>query len=48
MTLCSTLGSAVGMTKLSGELVAVAHPQQRTGFKNPNSYGAKPVFSSET
>jgi hypothetical protein len=46
--LCSLLGSAVALTKQSGELVAVAHPQQTTGFKNPCSYGAKPVFSSET
>lgn len=44
----SPLGSAVGLTKMSGEIVAIAHPQKMTGFKNPNSYGSKPVFSQET
>jgi hypothetical protein len=44
----SPLGSAIAVQKVSGELVAIAHPQNKTGFKNPNAYGAKPVFSSET
>lgn len=43
----SPLG-AIAVHKVSGELIAIAHPQNKTGFKNPNAYGAKPVFSSET
>jgi hypothetical protein len=38
----------VGLTKQAGELVAVPHPQPKSGFKNPRAYGAQPVFSSET
>eukprot|EP00879_Flechtneria_rotunda_P005517 GHRR01005810.1.p1 GENE.GHRR01005810.1~~GHRR01005810.1.p1 ORF type:complete len:180 (+),score=49.49 GHRR01005810.1:523-1062(+) len=42
------LGSAVGLTRQAGELVALAYPTPKTGYKNPCSYGAKPVFSGET
>eukprot|EP00882_Tetradesmus_deserticola_P023416 GHRQ01025480.1.p1 GENE.GHRQ01025480.1~~GHRQ01025480.1.p1 ORF type:complete len:171 (+),score=26.29 GHRQ01025480.1:1254-1766(+) len=41
------LGSGVGMTRQAGELVAVAHPQHKAGYKNPMAYGAKPKLSAE-
>eukprot|EP00882_Tetradesmus_deserticola_P027998 GHRQ01031157.1.p2 GENE.GHRQ01031157.1~~GHRQ01031157.1.p2 ORF type:complete len:113 (+),score=19.29 GHRQ01031157.1:1918-2256(+) len=31
----------------AGELVAVAHPQHKAGYKNPMAYGAKPKLSAE-
>eukprot|EP00882_Tetradesmus_deserticola_P016351 GHRQ01017459.1.p1 GENE.GHRQ01017459.1~~GHRQ01017459.1.p1 ORF type:complete len:174 (+),score=48.25 GHRQ01017459.1:1757-2278(+) len=43
----SLLGSGVGMTRQAGELVAVAHPQHKAGYKNPMAYGAKPKLSAE-
>lgn len=48
-TICcySPLGSAVGLTRQAGELVAVAFPTPKTGYKNPMAYGAKPTFTSE-
>mmetsp|Transcript_37025 Transcript_37025/g.104540 ORF Transcript_37025/g.104540 Transcript_37025/m.104540 type:complete len:183 (+) Transcript_37025:189-737(+) len=42
------LGSATGMVKMGGELVAYTYPQQKTGYKAPNAYGARPVFTSST
>jgi hypothetical protein len=34
--------------KLGGELIAVPHAVNATGYKAPNAYGAKPVFLGET
>jgi hypothetical protein len=31
----------------AGELVAVAYPQPKAGYKNPMAYGAKPKLSAE-
>jgi hypothetical protein len=31
----------------AGELVAVAYPQPKAGYKNPMAYGAKPKLSTE-
>jgi hypothetical protein len=45
---CSSLGTAKGLVKQAGELVAVTAPLPKTGYKNENSYGAKPVFDGET
>lgn len=42
------LGSAAGLTKRNGELLAVVWPQAKTGFKNAASYGAKPTFNDDT
>eukprot|EP00877_Chromochloris_zofingiensis_P000226 jgi/Chrzof1/10203/Cz04g32170.t1 len=42
------LGSALGLTRQAGELVAVAYSSPKTGYKNPNAYGARPVFNGET
>lgn len=48
-SLCrSPLGSALGLTRQAGELVAVAYSSPKTGYKNPNAYGARPVFNGET
>lgn len=44
----SSLGTAVGLVKQAGELVAVTAPLPKTGYKDVNSYGAKPVFDGET
>ena len=43
-----TLGTATALVKQAGELVAVTPPQPKTGYKDDNSYGAKPVFNGET
>lgn len=44
---CSALGSAVGLTRQAGELVAIAHATPKTGYKNPHAYGARTVFTSD-
>ena len=36
------------MIRQGGELVAVPHYIKPTGFKAPNAYGAKDLFSGET
>lgn len=36
------------LTKMSGEIVAIPHNPEKTGYKAPNAYGAKPVFNGET
>ncbi|WIA09036.1 hypothetical protein OEZ85_008450 [Tetradesmus obliquus] len=41
------LGSAVGIARQAGELVAIAYPQPKAGYKNPMAYGAKPKLSTE-
>eukprot|EP00217_Crustomastix_stigmatica_P008655 CAMPEP_0183803456 /NCGR_PEP_ID=MMETSP0803_2-20130417/33020_1 /TAXON_ID=195967 /ORGANISM="Crustomastix stigmata, Strain CCMP3273" /LENGTH=196 /DNA_ID=CAMNT_0026048195 /DNA_START=37 /DNA_END=624 /DNA_ORIENTATION=- len=42
------IGSARKLIRQGGELVAVAHPVKKTGYKAPNAYGAKAVFAGET
>ena len=44
----SPLGTAKGLVKQGGELVAVPHYIKPTGYKAPNAYGAKDIFSGET
>uniref|UniRef100_A0A7S0WNU4 Uncharacterized protein n=1 Tax=Pyramimonas obovata TaxID=1411642 RepID=A0A7S0WNU4_9CHLO len=34
--------------KRQGEVIAVCHPLQKTGYKAPNAYGAKAIFEGET
>jgi len=34
--------------KRQGEVIAVSHAQQLTGYKAPNAYGAKAIFEDET
>jgi len=42
------IGSAVKLIKQGGELVAIPHHVKPTGYKAPNAYGAKAIFSAET
>ncbi|GMH36398.1 hypothetical protein BSKO_04266 [Bryopsis sp. KO-2023] len=42
------LASARGLIRVAGELVAIPHHIEKTGYKAKNSYGAKAVFSGET
>lgn len=44
----SSLESAQGLIKVAGELVAVPHTSEKTGYKAKNAYGAKAVFTGET
>ena len=44
----SRTGSSAGVELRNGRLVAITHNIPKTGYKAPNSYGAKPRFCGET
>lgn len=45
---CSPLGSGTVQFKVAGEILVKPHEQPKTGYKAPNAYGARPIFSDET
>ena len=45
---CSPLGSGTVQFKMAGEVLVKPHESVKTGYKAPNAYGAKPIFSDET
>lgn len=45
---CSPLGSGTVQFKMAGEILVKPHEQPKTGYKAPNAYGARPIFSDET
>ncbi|KAA6422401.1 MAG: PF05951 family [Trebouxia sp. A1-2] len=42
------LGSGTVQFKMAGEVLVKPHESVKTGYKAPNAYGAKPIFSDET
>jgi len=42
------VGSAVRLVKQGGELVAIPHYVKPSGYKAPNAYGAKAIFTGDT
>lgn len=44
----SSLGTSRGLVLMGGEYMAIPHKTVKTGYKAPNAYGAKAVFSGET
>lgn len=46
--LSRALRSAVGLVRIGGELVAMPHRTAKTGYKAPNAYGARSVFTGDT
>ena len=46
--LCSPLGSGTLQFKMAGEILVKPHETEKTGYKAPNAYGAKPLFFDET
>ena len=45
---CSNLGTGTYIFKSAGEIMVVPHKLKKTGYKAPNAYGARPLFSGET
>ena len=45
---CSPLGSGTVQFKMAGEILVKPHESAKTGYKAPNAYGARPIFSDET
>ncbi|GAQ82541.1 hypothetical protein KFL_001150020 [Klebsormidium nitens] len=42
------LGSTQSLVRRGGDIIAIAHPLPKTGYKAPNAYGAKPIFQDAT